>query len=506
MDPQSRALLETTYRALENAGISIEQCAGSRTCVYTGISADDYRLMYVKDVERPIRHAATGMAISMLANKISWFYDFKGPSVQLDTACSASLNALNLACQSIRSGQSTMGVVGGANMFFTPESMAPLAHLNFFSPDTRCYSFDHRANGYSRGEGFGVFILKKLSRALDDGDPIRAIIRASGSNENGRTAGGITKVNKDAQENLIRETYLNAGLDFESTRYAEAHGTGTEGDVVETSAIGTVFQQHRSKQDPLYVGSVKANIGHLEGTSGIASLVKVILMLERGLIPKLANFEQLHPKIAAGKWHLRFPTETEPWPSGLRRASINSFGFGGSNAHIVLDGAYEHPLIVSAASKEEQKAKSATPNGMLRVEAVNRNNSRLYRSSAAEESRASVPTGLLLVWSAADEGGIKRLTEVYSKRFGRNDDPKARSLEELADLAYTLAIRRSRLRWGSFVVVRSWSDFKTLGDSLSKPVRSLIEPKIGVHLQRSRCSVCHHGEGAFSGTECFVQV
>ena len=226
MDPQSRKLLQATYRALENAGIPVERCAGSNTCVFTGVSADDYRLMYVKDVSHPIRHAATGMASSMLANKISWFYDFKGPSVQLDTACSASLNAAHLAVRSIQSGESDMGIVAGANLYFTPESMAPLAHLNFFSPDSRCYSFDHRANGYSRGDGYGVLVLKSLSKAIADEDPIRAVIRSTASNENGRTTGGITKVNYEAQRALISAAYNHAHLDKSRTRYVEAHAPG----------------------------------------------------------------------------------------------------------------------------------------------------------------------------------------------------------------------------------------------------------------------------------------
>ena len=198
MDPQSRKLLEATYRALENAGIPIEECAGSNTCVFTGVSADDYRLMYIKDVSFPIRHAATGMASSMLANKISWFYDSKGSSVELDTACSASLNAAHLAVRSIQSGEYEMGIVAGANLYFTPESTAPLAHLIFFSPDSRGYSFDHRANGYSRGDGYGVLVLKSLSKAIADKGPIRAVVRSTASNENGRTTGGITKVSYEA--------------------------------------------------------------------------------------------------------------------------------------------------------------------------------------------------------------------------------------------------------------------------------------------------------------------
>lgn len=183
--------------------------------------------------------------------------------------------------------------------------MSPLAHLNFFSPSGRCYSFDHRANGYARGEGVGVVVIKRLSDALADGDTIRAVIRATGSNENGRTTGGITQVNAVAQESLIRKTYKKARLDFGETRYVEAHGPGTGGDIVEAAALASVFSDFRSDEDPLYIGSCKANIGHLEGGSGIAGLIKTILILEHGVITRLANFERLNPGIPAETYHFK---------------------------------------------------------------------------------------------------------------------------------------------------------------------------------------------------------
>lgn len=306
--------------------------------------------MYDKDPERPIRHAATGMAPSMIANKISWFFDLTGPSVILDTACSASLNAFHIACQGLRNGDATMviallvswrdatdyvqGLVGGINLFVTPDSMSPLAHLNFFGINGRCYSYDHRAKGYSRGEGFGILVIKPLSNALRDGDPIRAIIRGTGSNENGRTPGGITKVSFDAQRSLIRETYRSAGLGLEKTRYIEGHGPGTEGDVTESRALAAIFKQYRSAEDPLFVGSVKANLGHFEGGSGIASLVKVVLMLERGIIPKLANMERVNPQIEEDNWHLRVSSHPHAYWLRSRKFSFLSkirpgqMGFG----------------------------------------------------------------------------------------------------------------------------------------------------------------------------------
>ncbi|CAG9990573.1 unnamed protein product [Clonostachys byssicola] len=463
MDPQSRKLLEATYRALENAGIPIERCAGTKTCVFTGVSSDDYRLMYNKDTSHPIRHAATGMALSMLANKISWFYDFKGPSVQLDTACSASLNALHLACRSIRSGESEMGIVGGANLFFAPQSMSPLAHLNFFSPDAACHSFDARANGYCRGEGFGVLVLKPLAKALADGDPIRAVIRATGSNENGRSVGGITKVSFDAQQSLVASTYRSANLDPSLTRYVEAHAPGTEGDQVETRALASIFKDHRSPDDPLYMGSVKANLGHLEGTSGIASLVKVVLMLERGIIPKIANFETLHPNILGKEWNMAFPKESIHWPQGVRRASINSFGFGGANAHVVIENG-DHHILAATVLKPHSSGDDALVNGVS--DGVD--DKPCNGTNGVAVNGIGKTNSLLLVWSAADEQGLERMRVEYTSYLEKN------TAADMRKLAFTLSARRTQLPWKAFMVAHD----KPSSLELSKPIRSIKDPKL----------------------------
>ncbi|CAH0017129.1 unnamed protein product [Clonostachys rhizophaga] len=490
MDPQSRKLLEATYRALENAGIPIERCAGTKTCVFTGVSSDDYRLMYNKDTSHPIRHAATGMAMSMLANKISWFYDFKGPSVQLDTACSASLNALHLACRSIRSGESEMGIVGGANLFFAPQSMSPLAHLNFFSPDATCHSFDARANGYCRGEGFGVLVLKPLAKALADGDPIRAVIRATGSNENGRSVGGITKVSFDAQQSLVASTYRSANLDPSLTRYVEAHAPGTEGDQVETRALASIFKDHRSPDDPLYMGSVKANLGHLEGTSGIASLVKVVMMLERSIIPKIANFETLHPNISGTEWNMAFPKETIQWPEGVRRASINSFGFGGANAHVVIEDG-DHHVLAATALKPRPSGEDALVNGAsdgVDNERCNGTNGVVVNGVGKTDSM------LLLVWSAADEQGLERMRVEYSSYLEKN------TATDMRKLAFTLSARRTQLPWKSFMVARD----KPSSLELSKPIRSIKDPKLAFVFTGQGVQWANMGT-QFLGNPCFRQ-
>ncbi|KAL8721436.1 MAG: hypothetical protein Q9225_001881 [Loekoesia sp. 1 TL-2023] len=286
LDPQQRGLLESTYKALENAGIVQNESAGSKTGVFVGCFAGEYETLFSREPESHSKYRASGTGSAMLANRLSWFYDFKGPSITLDTACSSSLIALHLACSSLRSRESTAAIVAGCNIMLNPDTvMVSLSNLNFLSPDSRCYSFDHRANGYSRGEGFGVIITKLLSEALRDGNTIRAVIRATGSNQDGRTP-GITQPSQEAQETLIRDTYMSADLDFRTTKFFEAHGTGTSvGDPSDAGAIGAVFKDDRTADDPMLIGAVKSDIGHLKGASGLASLSKTIFILESGIIP-----------------------------------------------------------------------------------------------------------------------------------------------------------------------------------------------------------------------------
>ncbi|KAF1998108.1 polyketide synthase PksD [Amniculicola lignicola CBS 123094] len=356
MDPQQRWLLETTYRALENAGIPVEEASGSRTAVFTASMADDYCRILSKDPDTSPRTTITGIAPSILSNRLSWYFDLRGPSVHIDTACSSSMVAMDLACQNLRNGQSDMAVVAGCNLILSPEAPLLLSNMNFLSPDSQCYSFDHRANGYARGEGVIVVVLKRLADAIRDNDTIRAVIRGTASNQDGHTP-GITQPSIIAQESLIKQLYQECGLKLQDTRYVEAHGTGTSiGDPIEAEAIGRVFRSSRSPAEPLYIGSVKANIGHLEGGSGLAGIVKAVLMLEKGIIPPQAAFEKLNPRIKAKFYNLAIATKRTPWPTrGLRRISVNSFGFGGSNSHIILDDAYHtlHALNVRANHRTE---------------------------------------------------------------------------------------------------------------------------------------------------------
>ncbi|KAL9603451.1 MAG: hypothetical protein Q9219_001138 [cf. Caloplaca sp. 3 TL-2023] len=278
IDPQQRWLLETTYHALENdsleAGIPLEKVATTKTAVHVGSFMHDYETMLSREPESYVPYKATGISLAMLANRISWFFNLTGPSIAIDTACSSSLNALELSCQSLRTGQSTMnleppltefkGIVAGSNLIFNPDSSVALADLGFLSPDSKCYSFDHRANGYARGEGIAVVVIKRLSEALRDNDTIRAVIRATGSNQDGRTP-GVSQPSSKGQGDLIRQTYAAAGLHMADTDFLESHGTGTSvGDPIEISGIQAAFG---TRDEPLYVGAVKTNVGHLEGAS-----------------------------------------------------------------------------------------------------------------------------------------------------------------------------------------------------------------------------------------------
>lgn len=254
MDPQQRGMMETTFHALESAGLRMEDVAGTRTSVHIGCFASDFATIQFRDTQGIPNYNSLGTAGSMLANRISWFYDLHGESMYVDTACSSSLVAMSLACQGLLAGESDVAVVGGSNIILIPEFSISLSNMSMLSPTGRSHSFDSRADGYGRGEGFATLILKPLSKAIADGNPIRALVRSIGTNQDGRTNSGITQPSKDMQVRLIRETYSKAGLDMKHTRFFESHGTGTPvGDPIEARAIGESFYRHRSEEDPIYV-------------------------------------------------------------------------------------------------------------------------------------------------------------------------------------------------------------------------------------------------------------
>ncbi|KAJ5464099.1 hybrid PKS-NRPS biosynthetic cluster [Penicillium sp. IBT 31633x] len=362
IDPQQRILLETVYEAIESAGSTLQEMQGSSTSVYVGVMNADYWDLQVRDTETLGNHHATGTARSILANRISYFFDLTGPSMTIDTACSSSLVALHHAVQGLRQGDATAAIVAGANLILDPSMYIAESSLHMLSPDSRCRMWDKDANGYARGEGFAALLLKPLSRALRDGDEIEGIIRETGVNSDGRTK-GITMPSAAAQTALIRQTYHRAGLDpsVDRCQYFECHGTGTSaGDPVEAKAIHDAFfpdgeQTESSPSDPLLVGSIKTVIGHLEGCAGLAGVLKALLAIRHQTIPPNMHFNSLNPSVAPFYENLKIPTEAMPWPLATsqtpRRASVNSFGFGGTNAHVIIESHQHH---MAHESVEEQ--------------------------------------------------------------------------------------------------------------------------------------------------------
>ena len=269
LDPQQRLVLENVYHSLENAGLAIDTVTGSNTSVFVSGFNHDHLANLNTDPESKMKYKPTGTTNSLLSNRVSWFFDFKAPSVTLDTACSSSMVALHLGCQSLATGESDMSVISGVTMISFPTDIMSMGHHGFLSPKGRCFSFDHRADGYARGEGVGSLVVKRLSDAVRDGNIVRAIIRGTGVNQDGRTP-GIAMPSSSAQESLMRKVYTSAGLDFQKTMMVEAHGTGTAaGDPTEANAIAKTFASRKSSI-PMFVGAIKSGIGHLEGGAGIA--------------------------------------------------------------------------------------------------------------------------------------------------------------------------------------------------------------------------------------------
>ena len=342
MDPQQRLLLEVTWEALADAGHAPETLAGSRTGIFVGISNADYAREAVRANGRTTldMYAGTGNAFSIAANRISYLLDTKGPSLAVDTACSSSLVALDLARDSLQRGESTMAIVGGVNLILSPEPSLVLARRQMLAADGKCKVFDAAADGYVRGEGCGVVVLKRLSDAVSARDAIHGVILASTVNQDGRT-NGLTAPNGPSQQEAIRRALQKAGVAASDLGYFEMHGTGTSlGDAIETDSLASVFGEAGNSQKVCWVGSLKANVGHLEPAAGIASLIKTLLVLEKGEIPPQIHLDRINPQIAFGKGWLRIPREVQAWRvNGRRIAALNSFGFGGTNVTAVVAAA-----------------------------------------------------------------------------------------------------------------------------------------------------------------------
>ncbi|WP_375496224.1 type I polyketide synthase, partial [uncultured Nostoc sp.] len=356
LDPQQRLLLEVSWEALENAGLNPQQLVKTQTGVFVGISTNDnYQRLLSQDVTEIDAYLTTGNAHSVAAGRISYILGLTGQSLAVDTACSSSLVATHLACQSLRQRESNLAIVGGVNRLISPEFTINFSQARMLSGDGRCKTFDARANGFVRSEGCGVIILKRLSDAVTDGDNILAVIRASAINQDGHTS-GLTVPNGPSQQAVIRQALNNAGIKPDQIGYIEAHGTGTSlGDPIEVTALGAVFGVSHSQQHPLIVGSVKTNIGHLEAAAGIAGLIKSVLQLQHEEIAPHLHLKQPNPYINWAELPIQVPTEIVPWSTGNqpRLAGVSSFGFSGTNAHVIIE---EAPL-------KEQRSRGAGEQG-----------------------------------------------------------------------------------------------------------------------------------------------
>ncbi len=465
MDPQQRLLLEVTWEALEDAGQIPEHLAGTQTGVFIGITSQDFSVLAWSNSGEDI-YTTTGTSHCIAANRISYVNNFTGPSVVFDTACSSSLVAVHYACQSLWNQESTLAVAGGVNVLLLPKATANFSVAGFLAADGRCKTFDARADGYVRGEGAGVVILKPLSQALADRDRIYAVIKGSAVNQDGRS-NGLTAPNPQAQEAILRSAYQLSGVSPSQVQYIEAHGTGTSlGDPIEVKALGKVLAQDRLPGNYCAVGSVKTNIGHLEAAAGIAGLIKVALSLKHQKIPPSLHFQKPNPYIPFDKLPLRVQQTLSPWPqgNGSALAGVSSFGFGGTNAHVVLA---EAPL-------ESQKSKGASAlRGFPPLKQL------AFKSQKKEVIERSVH---LLTLSAKSEDALREVAQHYQEFLLNHPEVS------LADVCFTANTGRSHFDYRLAVVAESkvqlqkelsaFTDNQNTTTVVRSQLKSLKRPKV----------------------------
>lgn len=418
MDPQQRLLLEVAWEALEHAGVAPDRLAGTRAGFFIGQFAHDYESLLLR--ANPGRdldaHYATGNAAAVAAGRLAYFFGTHGPALAIDTACSSALVAVHLAARALRAGECDLALAGGVNLILAPELSICFSRAGMLSPDGRCRTFDAGATGYGRSEGCGLVVLKRLSKARTDGDRVMAVIRGSAVNQDG-SSNGLTAPNGLAQEALIRAALADAGLDPLEVDFVETHGTGTPlGDPIEVEALAAVYAKGRSSERPLMLGAVKANIGHTEAAAGAAGLIKTALALESGWIAPQIHFDTPNPKLGLERRPLRIPVEPGSWPraASLRRAAVSSFGFSGTNAHLVLE----------AASTPEAVADAADVGPWL------------------------------LPLSAASPRALDQLTDRYAAWLDRHPD------QDPGDVAGTAAVGRSHLRWRRTILASSSAELR----------------------------------------------
>ncbi|MBH8552330.1 SDR family oxidoreductase, partial [Nostocaceae cyanobacterium CENA357] len=369
IDPQQRLVLEVSWEALENAGIAPQRLKGSQTGVFIGISTNDYARLQFNHPTGTDAYFGTSSAFSITANRLSYLLDLRGPSWAVDTACSSSLVAVHQACQSLRQKESELALAGGVNLILTPELTIAFSQAQMMADDGHCKTFDASANGYVRGEGCGVVVLKRLGDAQRDGDNILGIIRGSAVNQDGRS-NGLTAPNGPSQQAVVRQALEKAQVQPAQISYVEAHGTGTPlGDPIEVNSLKEVLKQGRTPSCSCWIGSVKTNIGHLEAASGIASLIKVVLALQHQEIPPHLHLQRLNPHIKLEGTGLAIPTEGQVWTGESRFAGVSAFGFGGTNAHVILEESQETNRQERQVRQEIRASEVERPKHLLSLSA-----------------------------------------------------------------------------------------------------------------------------------------
>jgi acyl transferase domain-containing protein/acyl-CoA synthetase (AMP-forming)/AMP-acid ligase II/acyl carrier protein len=460
LDPRQRLMLEATWEALEDAGIPPQALSGSGTGVFIATLRNDYDILLFRDLTRVDAYSGPGTANSVVANRLSYFLDLRGPSVTLDTACSGSLVAIHLACQSLRSGESTLALAGGVNLNLLPDANVFFSKAGVLSPDGRCRTFDAGANGIVRSDGAGIVVLKPLSPAVADGDRIYAVIRGSAVNSDGRS-NGLMAPNPQSQEAVLRAAYQQAGVSPDRVQYIEAHGTGTSlGDPIEVQALTAVLSSDRPAARQCALGSVKTNVGHMEAAAGVAGVIKVALSMRHRLIPPSLHFEEPNPFIAFPDSPLTVQQTLGPWPveSEPLIAGVSSFGLGGTNAHIVLEQAPQ-PIDGGWRMADGGLTKTGSSNPL----------------SAIRHPPSAAPllcSPYLLPLSARSPEALRALAGAYQQMlvqdesipvFGSDSDSaiskqmlvQDESIPSLHDLCYTASVRRGHYEHRLGIVAHS---------------------------------------------------
>ncbi|OBA76806.1 polyketide synthase [Mycobacterium sp. 1554424.7] len=455
MDPQQRLMLEIAWEGLERAGYAPAGLRGSRTGVFVGVAANEYsQLLNANSVDTIEAHFITGNALNVIAGRVAFALGLEGPAMAVDTACSASLVAVHQACQALHSGDCDMALAGGVNVLVSPASIVATSRARMLAADGRCKTFDAAANGYARSEGCGILVLKRLSDAQRDGDQVCAVIRGSAVNQDGASS-GLTVPNGGAQQRLIAATLARAGVEGRDVDYLEAHGTGTSlGDPIEVQAAAAVYGAGRDPNRPLLIGSAKTNIGHLESAAGIAGLIKVVLSLQHEALPQNLHFENPSPNIPWDSLPVRVVDQPLPWHANgrPRRAGTSSFGFSGTNAHVLIEEAPTESVVV-----EEPSAGDGAPDVTPDV------------AGATDQSPVSV-----LPLSARSPQALVSLAQRYGAWLQEHPDA------DIADVCYTAAVGRSHFEHRAALVVDSVEGARDL-------LAGLAENRLGPGAVRGEC-------------------